>query len=507
MALLSSCQPMQYDDLSESGYLSIDRETYEITAEDDGTTVKIKFKAITNAKSYGYAVSGGDISQLTSNQLTFDSGYYIATISRDQIFSTEGEETHKSKSSAKSSNINPNVTLYASTKSTASDWIVVKSVEVEISIENVAPQLYETSRDEDLVIIAARNEAVAGSMEYKIEYGSSNSSVTFSSSDLPYTLKGIGNAAQEIKVSHKISGGEAYGALTQALSVSEYDPRQTKMDITENNGDITVVSNAPASYTKIGLFIKPQNEYHLITEQAYSETTVFEKSVFGDGFYAGKLYVGIYKQSIDEESALLSQPFEYDQVIALDDSSTTRKSFSAFIPVSEKLGITASNINVNGLGVTPAITETENGFNISLADLESARTYSGTIDITIPGYKVVSQPLSITTNSFEGVYTWDCSVEGRTFVVNAILNPSYPYSSQYKYKITINKNDPKFDGTEHQIMPLVEGTVEGAIDYNSGLVDDTFNYITENDAYKWNYNKWKEEKGLASLAVIKKWTP
>ena len=322
IVIISGCQPMVYEELSGSDAIVVDEGNYELTASDDGAAVKIRFKAISNARSYGFAVNGGDISTLSSEQLTFEDGYYIATINRDFVFSSGEAAPVSSSAITKSTDAGSVlVTLYASTKKVGSDWIVIKSVGVEISLDNVVPSLYELSREKDSVILGAENEASKGHMEYLVTYGKTRNNETFSSADLPYTLTGIGSEAINITVSHKLEGGESYGALTQALTISKYDERQAKMDISIKEGAVTIVSEVPSSYAKIGLFTRIDDMYQLVTEVDYQPTAVFSKDSFGNGFYAGKLYAGIYNASINDEDAVISQQFEYVQDIDLEKAA------------------------------------------------------------------------------------------------------------------------------------------------------------------------------------------
>ena len=92
--------------------------------------------------------------------------------------------------------------MFASTSSTPSDdWILLKSVDVALSL-TIAPNLNVSNRHEDSVVFDARSEAVSGGMTYSISYGE-NKTVEFDSSELPYTLEGVGSEAFEITVSHK----------------------------------------------------------------------------------------------------------------------------------------------------------------------------------------------------------------------------------------------------------------------------------------------------------------
>ena len=85
MILVTSCSPMAYEDLSQSESLSIDRETYEIEATDNGDAITVKFKAISHAKSYGYGTETDEIVAFSNDELSFSNGYYTATIAKEKL--------------------------------------------------------------------------------------------------------------------------------------------------------------------------------------------------------------------------------------------------------------------------------------------------------------------------------------------------------------------------------------------------------------------------------------
>ena len=342
-------------------------------------------------------------------------------------------------------------------------------------------------------------------MEYLVSYGSGKS-VSFSSSELPYTMAGIGKESFEATVSHRFIGSTEYGPLKQKLSISMFDERQAEMDIKiDSSWYISVASDIPANPQKIGLFTKAGDTYAEVVSKPYSSTITFTAEELGSGFYASDLYVGAYNESIDEDTAVISQKVEYIRPLELKDAKATRTTYSAFIPVSDKLGITTDKITITGFNAT--ITETEGGFKVSATGIESAKSYECSINIDVPGYRTVSDNFTVKTESFEGVYKWDCTADtSRTFIVNVRLNSEYPSSSSYKYKVFVNKDDPKNEAkTEYQIMPLLEcsGTAP-TINYDTGMSGNV-DYKAVNEAYKWNYNKWKKSGGLADSAKLISW--
>ena len=346
LMILSGCSPMPYDDLSSSPGLEFIREEYEISAQDNGSEIEVKFAVIPDAKSYGYGTSSDYVVPFSTNELKFDSGYYITTIDKKSgVFKSESSPLAK-RDAGKLSFI-----IFASREVAPEDnWIIVKSVDVELSLTE-APDFTTSNRKEDSVILKANSESIAGGMEYKVDYGTGKS-VTFSSSNLPYTLKGIGTDALTLTVSHKYAGTSEYSAQTQTLTVSEYDPRQGAIitDINEVDGSIKA-SNLEAGHNFVGIFSVGADGKLASTpiyKQTYSgDSVTFDKTVvFGEGFYAGKIKVVLYNNSSADEDAVLGEEKEYVSPIEKVNEKIGRQSYSVTIPVSDKISV--SNVSVSG---------------------------------------------------------------------------------------------------------------------------------------------------------------
>ena len=491
--VFAGCQPMPYDELGDaSNSLPFDRETYEISASDDGEYIEVKFEVIPKAKSYGYGATSKNVIRFSEANLTFTEGYYVAKIDKnDPVFSSGDTPATASRAAAG----NLSVIIFASSNSTPSnDWVMVKSVDVELSL-TTAPDFTTSNRKEDSVILKANSESIAGGMEYKVDYGTGKS-VTFSSSNLPYTLEGIGTDALTLTVSHRYAGTSEYSAQTQTLTVSEYDPRQGAIitDINEVDGSIKA-SNLEAGHNYVGIFSVGADGKLASTpiyKQTYSgDSVTFDKTVvFGEGFYAGKIKVVLYNNSSADEDAVLGDEKEYKSPIEKVDEKIGRQSYSVIIPISGKMQIT--NASVTGAGSSCSIEE--DGIHIetpfkkiydespAVGTLESKTSYTINLVLEKSDNTSISIPIDFTTKDFNGTYIWTSS---NSAVSKFEVIVETPTSGTYSYYIYTSPND------------VVENVPSGK--YRLAPLYDTENPnfpITDSNSfpmgYIWNDKKWND---------------
>ena len=485
--VFSGCQPMQYTDLEEaSESLPFDRESYEISASDDGEYVEVRFEVIPKAKSYGYGATSKSITRFSESDLSFSDGYYVARIAKtDEVFSSESTETVASRASAG----NLSVIIFASANNSPSDdWVMVKSVDVELTL-TTAPDFSASDRKKDSVVLKANSESISGGMEYKVDYGTE--SVTFSSSNLPYTLEGIGTDALTLTVSHKYAGTSDYGTQTQSITVSAYDERQGAIETEVGSDGSIKASNLTSGYSNIGIFSVSSDgtlSSSPIYSQAYSSNSVtFNKTAtFGEGFYAGKIRVVLYNNSINDADAILSAEIDYESPLEKTNENIGRQSYSVTIPVSDRLSV--SNVSVSGNSNIVASLD-DNG-NILIASnyktinseapmvgtLVSNTTYNIELVFDILGYGSFKKNLTFTTDSFSGYYKW--SAGSLSFEVT--VSDEVPSKSTYTYYIYINENGTTRE--DLRVSPIIDKSNEES--FTSCSYDDA------PAAYKWNNEKW-----------------
>ena len=484
---LFGCSPMPYEDLSDdSNSISIDRNDYEIEATENGDYIEVKFQSISNARSYGYGLSSDNVTKLSLSELTFSGGYYTVKISKD-IFSSNTESTPVTQSRAAGGKFS--IIMFASTSSTPSDdWILLKSVDVALSL-TIAPNLNVSNRHEDSVVFDARSEAVSGGMTYSISYGE-NKTVQFDSSELPYTLEGVGSEAFEITVSHKYTGTSSYYDQTQTLSVPEFDERQADIDMTLNADGSISLSGIPENALKMANYavvsVGSDGKFTSIhsAKNNLSGSATLSSDVFGEGFYAGTIRIAFYNNSPDDSSSVISPSIDYaaDVNKLKKNEKIGKQSYSVSIPVSDLLGLNDGNIKVSGISDVSIEKSFENDMlNISIGagQLISKTKYSLTISFEIPSYGTVTRTLDFTTGSFAGtLYEWRYDNSNQF----AVIVEDAPAGSPFNYYVYTSPSDIKYNGQKLRLSPLYE--------HDEDLPDGGVSYSDSPEAYKWNNSKW-----------------
>ena len=490
LLIVSGCSPMPYDDLSSSSGLEFKREEYEIAAQDNGSIIEIRFEVIPDAKSYGYGTSSDNVIQFSASDLTFSSGYYTATIDKNsEIFASENSSIASRAAGSLS------VILFASRDNAPKDnWVIVKSVDVELSL-TTAPDLSTSDRKKDSVVLKANSESISGGMEYKVDYGTE--SVTFSSSNLPYTLEGIGTDALTLTVSHKYAGTSDYGTQTQSLTVSAYDERQGAIEAEVGSDGSITASNLTSGYSNIGIFSVSSDgtmSSSPIYSQAYSSNSVtFNKTAtFGEGFYAGKIRVALYNDSIDDADAILSAEIDYESPLEKTSENIGRQSYSVIIPISDK--ITVSDVSLSSNTDSNIKVEQNDDGNIHIwADtgtLISRTTYPVKVSIRTSSGNFDTE-FDFTTKSFAGDYLWVAteSKSGNYAKQFAVIVEDTPAGSEQNYNVFTSPSDIYFTepSSDYTITSYEKLRISPLFDEN---ITSGMSYSEAPKPYIWNNEKW-----------------
>ena len=142
-----------------------------------------------------------------------------------------------------------------------------------------------------------------------------------------------------------------------------------------------------------------------------------------------------------------------------------------------------------------------NASGINITGLSSRTKYIAEVKIRTSDNESCVFSIPFETKSFAGTYKWENpssdSKAPRDFIIDVKDS-----DSEYFYHVFVNKDDSAKPEKDYRIMPLVVGTVSGNISVESPAAE----YKEANEAYMWNYNKWKYGS-LASLATLKEWKP
>ncbi len=479
-----SCAPMEYKDLGTemSPSLSFDRDEYVLEAEDNGEEIEIRFEAIPYAASYGYGLESGDILKFTEDELKFSDGYYTASISKSSSIFTPASSALRKTSAGRVS-----IIIFASVKTSPdNDWVIVKSADVELQLKT-APSLSYSARTENSIVLENREGAVSG-ITYSVS-ADGRVLAEFTSDKLPFTLDNLGPEAISLTIAHKYTGTESYAEALQTLDIPEYDMRQSDILIAAGSDNTITVSNLPeGEYSAIGLYsVLADGTMNEISRIAYDGTggeRVFPSSVFGDGYFIADIRAAVYKDTVNDEDALLSEVVSYERDIERRSERIGRQSYSVLIPLSPLLGLTEENISVSGASSSFLMTEEGIEITSSPRSLVSRTDYTITLTLSVPSYGKVVKKIEFRTDSFKGEYIWTASGSGgaRQF---AVLVEEAPATARCNYYVFTSPSDIAFENDVYKklrINPLYEN--------DSDLPSGGVSYGNAPEAYRWNNEKW-----------------
>lgn len=478
LAVLTSCKPVEYKELTADG---IDSSVpFNGEAISNGNLISVSFKAIPGARSYGYTFPEGSDKPAPGVITDFMSGTYGMTIN---LYG--GEEYSY-------------VTIWASPyvdPSSASDpgWIKLKTISVsrEIpDINTVKPQGFISERTENSAIIVMTDEPFPGQMVYDVT-ADDNKEVKFTQDINVIYIEDISNEALAVTVRHAYKPAEGedpvFGTGTASFDLEPADFK-VFVDISVSEDGERIFISDPAvfdGYTEIKL-VNIDNE-----NDSYEITDVNDPFVF-DRFDTGLFQIQA-KKGDEEEPSLASNIIQYTTPLSIfiDENKTEERSgrqhYWLSIPVAE--GITASDfeaIIIENPSLEPTITISDGKASISFSDLSSVSDYTAVIAAGDSYYRD-----AFTTKSFEGVYSfsgtvkytpliWEKEDKNFNFTVNVVAN-------EKDYKYLIYAVDSDIGSETIRISPLYAAELG---DYSE---EDPIPYEGNSSyqrAYQWNNKKW-----------------
>ena len=490
--IIASCSPFNADDLDESGAGLEIGEDFEITAVDDGTTITLTFKAIPNAALYGYSVTTDNIIALSNENRTFSNGYYTYKVEKAQLEAAFG----KAKAASQ-------LRLYASTSSETPKWLFVKVFEIKVQIGDSVPDFIARARKEDSVRLEANSEVDPGNMAYKVDFN--GQSVEFTSSQLPYTLEGIGKSAVALTISHKVTGDEEFGTGTQTLEVAEYDPRAVdSIRFTINEDGSLTLSDIPDNGNKnVCIFIDGTEEP--FATDSYAESVTFPAETFGTGLFTANFKAAVYNESISEENAAVStDPFTYTSKLTKQTETIGRQRYSVEIPVSEKMPAGYSISFSGSISDKLKSEPTESGIKIFTDDMALVSKTDYSFGLSINGNFLDN--IEFKTESFAGEYIWNANGSGSggnyatQFAVTVKDAENTKPGTELGYYVYTSDEDILYhtEGTEYynnfsevRISPMYDPTPALGESNDASRIDQS--------GYRWNNTKWNSSTYTAEL--------
>ncbi len=478
--IIASCSPFNADDLDESGAGLEIGEDFEITAVDDGTTITLTFKAIPNAALYGYSVTTDNIIALSNENRTFSNGYYTYKVDKAQLEAAFGKARIASQ-----------LRLYASTSSETPKWLFVKVFEIKVQIGDSVPDFIARARKEDSVRLEANSEVDSGNMTYKVDFN--DQSVEFTSSQLPYTLEGIGESAVTLTISHKVTGDEEFGTGTQTLEVAEYDPRAVdSIRFTINEDGSLNLSDIPENGSMVAIFIDDGTKEPFAT-LPYAESVTFSADTFGTGLFTANFKAAVYNESISESTAAVStDPFIYTSKLTKQTETIGRQRYSVEIPVSEKMPAGYSISFSGSIADKMKSEQTESGIRIFTDDMALVSKTDYSFGLSINGNSLGN--IEFKTESFAGEYIWRATsskTDDNYATQFAVIVDDAPIDSKIGYYIYTSEKDVYYEekGVAYsrvQISPMYDASIGQSNDVSK----------LDLSGYNWNQSKWNSQTSI-----------
>ena len=309
-------------------------------------------------------------------------------------------------------------------------------------------------------------------------------SKTYKSS--PFTITDLTEkGTYSVVISHRFKGDTEWGTKTTTLTIGAFEG-EVKLDIASSaeSGDITI-TQIPEGFTRVEL-IKEETGRVVASASLDGNTAsyTFKASEVFTAFDLGSFKA----KAMSSDTTVISKTIQYASPLVNVKENPGRQHYAFTFDVAE--GVTSSDAAIDIDGATAEFTVSGSKGIIKLSGLESLTDYNTTV--TISGIDI---PLTFTTESFAGYYRWTAPEEDkeRTFTIH--ITEDNEDSPRYKYYIYAIDEENK-----HRVCPLIDKDVPtGGI----GPIDFTVpgDYISENEAYKWNYNHWATKS-----APIKNWT-
>ncbi len=267
---------------------------------------------------------------------------------------------------------------------------------------------------------------------------------------------------------------------TKSITISDYegDISSASIPVSDAESEIRVDSSEFIEGLEHGYFY-----VHAVTDEGTACTSINNVWCFRNPIYTED----------DVKTAANWQTFSLDW----DISSSIEAVYSVNVKKS------AEDTSTVPEDPSRKIEATANASGISITGLSSRTKYIAEVRIRTSDNESCVFSIPFETKSFAGTYKWENKNSSGSFgsgPSNFAITVKESDSDFY-YSVSIAEIDSNWDGTAHQIMPLIEtAEADQTIQYNIESGD----FIAENKAYAWNYKKWAL---LNAGDILKSWTP
>lgn len=453
-----------------------------------GDSLELVFKPVAYAKRYAYRLDGSAISE---GNVTYRNGYCRIRISDAPPSGT--------------------VELFAIDSSGA--HVSIASSAYALSLDDVTPDAYLSSRDKTSAQIRVFTNIPEGSIYFYVEVlDSSDNEITtqiYETSVIEIT--GLEeNQEYSVKVYHALTG-QPIGTKSADVTIPSYDSKTAsimELDVTDNG---FVVSGIPEGVSSVTLHktstINGDDDKSLSSASVRNGQAEIPFTSL-NSLEAGYFHVesGSYRSNVVKYTTPLVNP------------EVTMNYKSAFVDFTFSEDFSASHYDIYVIGVSSAKVDVA-GNRVTISNLKSNYDFGNVLlcfrveDKEAGSSYVISCPVELKTKSFVGTYAWT-NPKGSTPVANFIIDVTNSAAdSEYPYYVYFNKKDSVFDSAEYKdvdirirVMPLLDvaaGDPEGigkTVDVNN----PHSGFESANIAYQINGYKWNSMRNL-SIAKPLSW--
>lgn len=487
LLLLAACSAEIVDNLPAR---DVEKASEVASVSAGGNSLTVSFSPVAYAKGYGYKLTGGSYTQITSPEYADGKITFTVTDVKDNRIGD----------------------IYIYAESAGGTPVEIAHSSYALSLEDVAPDVYISERGSDFVILRTSHEDQT-SIIYKVQLGSNEPQY------FPYVgvirIDGLDpNQTYTATVSHSLDG-EVWSDKTTTVTIPIFGGTKTDIDFHIVDDVLTasgITSDSVTLYKKTE-YTQEGDGKELMTVDVSDDSASIaasELKSLESGYFYFKSSDGVYSNVI-----------KYTTPATVKSVTPNWRSAELEIVFAEDFSDKGYTITVSGAGRNSTAKVTETGLKIY--GLDSNTSYD---DVTISFRKSdslgsTSSSTAIKTQSFAGTYQWEGKFKGESDTVRfrIIVSDEVREGSTSPYYVyfdttpeigdsIINSNDS--DGNSYvnqtlRIMPIVDYNVESGGDKNNTVKTDApGDLANQNKAYLANSSKWNPMSS-SPLGQVKSW--
>ena len=488
LLLLAACSAEIVDNLPAR---DVEKASEVASVIAGGNSLTVSFSPVAYAKGYGYKLTGGSYTQITSPEYADGKITFTVTDVKDNRIGD----------------------IYIYAESAGGTPVEIAHSSYALSLEDVAPDVYISERGSDFVILRTSHEDQT-SIIYKVQLGSNEPQY------FPYVgvirIDGLDpNQTYTATVSHSLDG-EVWSDKTTTVTIPIFGGTKTDIDFHIVDDVLTasgITGDSVELYKKTEY--TQEGEGTLLTpvpvpvSDGSASIAASELKSLESGYFYFKSSDGVYSNVI-----------KYTTPATVNDVTPNWRSAELAMEFASDFSEDDYTITVSGAGRNSKATVIDKVLKID--GLDSNTSYD---DVTISfkrndSLESLSSSTAFTAQSFAGTYQWEGKFKGETDTVRfrIVVSDEVREGSTSPYYVYFDTtpeigdsiiNSTDSDGKSYvnqtlRIMPIVDYNVEsGGLNepVNTNMPGDL---ADQNKAYLANSSKWNPMSS-SSLGQVKSW--